>query len=207
MKLVVGLGNPGKKYEGTRHNVGFEVVSAVWQRGGGRDWTKDAKLKHEALIEEVSVPAKPNEDDGAGRDARERVLLAAPMTYMNLSGRAVRAICGFHNLTAADVLVVCDDKDLDVGRLRMRPSGSAGGQKGLKNIIDQLGTQDVARLRVGVGKPPSGVDTADYVLSPFRLSERQQVEEAVLDAAEGVERWAGFGLEAAMNHVNAPKTK
>lgn len=201
MKLVVGLGNPGKQYVGTRHNVGFEVLSALWQRGGGEDWTKEAKLKHEALTAEVSVSSGGEASEGVS----QRLLLAAPMTYMNLSGRSVRAIVGFYKLDAKDILVVCDDKDLDVGQLRMRPAGSAGGQKGLKNIIDQLGTQDVARLRVGVGRPPVGVDTADYVLSPFRLSERSAVDEAVLNAAEGAERWAGFGLEAAMNRVNAPR--
>ena len=194
MKLVVGLGNPGRQYVGTRHNIGFEVIAQLYARGsGGGDWLKDAKNKHEALVADVQ--------DSLGN----KLLLAAPMTYMNLSGRSVRSLADFYKLTAADVLVVCDDKDLDCGRLRMRPSGSAGGQKGLKNIIEQLGTQDVARLRVGVGQPPRGVDTADHVLGRFRLSERESVEEAVIDAAEGAERWSEKGLDAAMNHVNAPK--
>ena len=204
MKLIVGLGNPGAKYAGTRHNVGFEVIAALFTRNsGGGDWNREAKSAHHALVGDVRVEPAGDWDEGERPDGK--VLLAAPMTYMNDSGRSVRSLVDFYKLDPADVLVVCDDKDLDCGRLRMRKFGSAGGQKGLKNILDHLGTQDVARLRVGVGRPPRGVDTADYVLSPFRVSEREAVEEAVVDAAEGAERWAARGTEAAMNAVNAPK--
>ena len=198
MKLIVGLGNPGKKYEGTRHNVGFEVISELAARGGQGDFWKTAKSKFDALVAEIVAP-------GFNGSADERCLLIAPMTFMNLSGRSVRQFVQFYRVQPADVLVICDDMNIDCGRLRMRGSGSAGGQKGLKNIIDQLGVQDVPRLRVGVGRPPEGVEVVDYVLSRFRVSERARVDEAVTDAALGAEYWAVRPLEAVMNTVNAPK--
>ena len=218
MKLIVGLGNPGRQYAGTRHNIGFEVIAQLYLRGsGGREWLRDAKTRHTALVGEIQVqragggqsagdPASDGEADRGAAVTSEPVLLATPMTYMNNSGRSVGPLVSDYGLSPADVLVICDDKDLDCGRLRLRKSGSAGGQKGLKDIIDRLQTPDVARLRVGVGQPPQGVDTADYVLSPFRISERQRMDEAVLDAAEGAETWAAAGCEAAMNRVNAPRT-
>lgn len=197
MKLIVGLGNPGKKYEGTRHNVGFEVASELFARAGQGDFWSKAASKFEALSGEIVVP-------GFNGSENERALVVAPMTYMNESGRSVRQFAQFYKVKPDDVLVICDDMNIDCGRLRMRSSGSAGGQKGLKNIIDHLGTQDIPRLRVGVGRPPEGVEVVNYVLSRFRVSERAKIDEAVTDAALGAEYWAVRPIDAVMNHVNAP---
>ena len=134
--------------------------------------------------------------------AGQRVLLVAPQTYMNLSGRSVRQVVNFYKPPLEDLLVVCDDLNLDCGRLRMRRSGSAGGQKGLKNIIDQLGTNDVSRLRIGIGRPAGGGDTVNYVLAPFAKSERPTVDEAIRTAADAVEAWVRDGIDQAMNEFN-----
>lgn len=188
MKAVVGLGNPGLKYQGTRHNVGFLVLGELARRHA----PGKPRVKFEAEVVEAALGG-------------ETVLLVAPQTYMNLSGRSVRKLADFYSLPPDDLLVVCDDMNLDTGRLRLRASGSAGGQKGLQNIIDQLGTQAFARLRIGIGRPPERMDPADYVLSRFRPNEREPIEQAIVLAADGVERWVGDGTDAAMNLVNAPR--
>ncbi|HTI52220.1 MAG TPA: aminoacyl-tRNA hydrolase [Planctomycetaceae bacterium] len=190
MKLLVGLGNPGKKYDGTRHNVGFEVLTEMAHRHGA----SRPKTKFEAELAEVMV-------------AGERLLLVAPQTFMNLSGRSVRQVLDFFQLTPADVLVTCDDINLPLGRLRLRKSGSAGGQKGLANILQHLGTEDVPRLRIGVDTPPGGRDAADYVLDRFSKAERAIMDKAVLLAADAVETWLELGISAAMNRYNAPNDK
>lgn len=187
MKIVVGLGNPGRKYRRTRHNVGFEVVAELARRhGAGRP-----KLKFDAELAEAFV---------GGR----KMLLAAPQSYMNLSGQSVRRIVDFYGTPLHDVLVICDDLNLDVGRIRLRPSGSAGGQKGIRNIIERLGAQDFPRLRIGIGRPPGRMDPADYVLSRFRPDERETIEEVLQRAADGVELWLERGIQTAMNRVNVP---
>jgi peptidyl-tRNA hydrolase, PTH1 family len=187
MKAVIGLGNPGPNYSGTRHNVGFEVLAELARRQGA---TRPA-VKFEAEILELML--------GGGK-----LLLVAPQTYMNNSGRSVRKLVDFYQLTPEDLLVVCDDLNLDAGRLRMRPSGSAGGQKGLDDIIRRLGTQDFCRLRIGIGRPPGRMQATDYVLQRFREDERELMKVAVALAADGVEIWCQQGVEAAMNRVNAP---
>lgn len=186
--MVVGLGNPGKQYERTRHNVGFDVLSQL------ADWHGVTSFKNqfEAVVGEFSL-------------AGQKALLVAPQTYMNLSGRSVAALVKFFKLPSTDVMVVCDDMNLPVGRLRMRGAGSAGGQKGLQDIIQSLSTKDVPRLRVGVGRPPVGFSAADYVLGRFRSNETELISEAVRSAAKGVECWIQDGLEMAMNQVNAPE--
>jgi peptidyl-tRNA hydrolase, PTH1 family len=187
MKLVVGLGNPGPKYAGTRHNVGFDVLDRLADAAPGSTvWTK-----FEAELCDITL-------------GPEKVLLAAPQTYMNLSGRAVRGVMDFYKLTPEDLLVVCDDLNLEPGRVRLRPSGSAGGQKGLQNIIQHLGTQDFARLRIGIGRPPGRMDPAAYVLQRFTDRERKIMDVTVAEAAEGVGLWAREGIQAAMNRLNAP---
>ena len=186
MRIVVGLGNPGKEYQGTRHNIGFELLAEL----GRRFAAPRAKQKFEAELAEILV-------------GNERVALLAPQTYMNLSGRSVRKAIDFYQLAAADLLVVCDDLNLSVGRLRMRRSGSAGGQKGLLNIIQQLGTPDVPRLRIGIGAAPAGRDAANYVLAKFSKSEQEAMQAAVQTAASAVECWVQDGLDAAMNRYNA----
>ena len=132
------------------------------------------------------------------------MLLVAPQTYMNLSGRAVRSVMDFYKLQPAELLVVCDDLNLEPGRLRLRGSGTAGGQKGLQNTIDHLGTQQFARLRIGIGRPPGRMDSAAYVLQKPRPDERELLDLAVVRAADAVVLWAKQGIEAAMNVVNAP---
>lgn len=186
MKIVVGLGNPGPKYRGTRHNVGYEVVRELAERHGGGVPT----IKHEAALVEVFF-------------AGEKLLLVAPETFMNLSGRSVWPLVDFYKLPLDDLLIVCDDLNLDTGRLRLRASGSAGGQKGLAHIIQQLGSEDFPRLRIGIGRPPGRMDPADYVLAKFRSEEREIMDLAVKSAADGVESWIEEGCEKAMNKVNA----
>jgi len=185
MKIVVGLGNPGIKYDGTRHNVGFEVLwelSHRWQ-------SPRPKVKYQGELTEGVVGG-------------EKVLLVWPQTYMNLSGLCVSPLAKFYQVAAEQVLVVCDDLNLKLGHLRLRGSGSAGGQKGLLSILQNMGTNAVPRLRLGVDRPPLGVNAASFVLAKFRQDEREQMDQAVRKAADGVELWLTAGLERAMNAVN-----
>lgn len=188
MKLVVGLGNPGRKYARTRHNIGFEVLAEFARRHAAAAPRTD----FEAEVTEVAI-------DG------ERVILAAPQTYMNLSGRSVRRVVDFYKLPLEHLLVVCDDLNLPPGRLRLRAAGSAGGQKGLQNIIEQLGTEQFSRLRLGIGRPPPPIDAVDYVLMRIPSGEREILQRAVEDAAGAVEAWVRKGVAAAMNEVNGPR--
>jgi PTH1 family peptidyl-tRNA hydrolase len=189
MKVVVGLGNPGLRYRSTRHNVGFEVLACLARRYE----SAAPRVKFEAEVVETRI-------------AEEKTLLVAPQTYMNASGRSVRRLIDFYQLPLEDLLVVCDDMNLDVGRLRWRRSGSSGGQKGLEDIINRLGTQDFARLRIGIGRAPDRIDPADYVLSRFRSEDVEPIEQAIQLAGDGVEMWLGQGLDATMNRFNAPLT-
>lgn len=184
MKLIVGLGNPGQKYRGTRHNVGFEVVDLVASR--------------HALTWE-SAPAGALVARWRGRST----LLAKPLTFMNLSGQAVGDLARFFKIDLADLLVIVDEVHLAVGRLRARPSGSAGGHNGLKSLIGLLGTDQFARLRVGVGRGDARRDLADHVLARFDSDERAIVEETVVRAADAVELFVSEGIAAVMNRFNA----
>ncbi len=186
MKLVVGLGNPGRKYEATRHNIGFAVVAVVGRRWGAGP----VRSAFRGETADVQIDA-------------ERVLLLCPHTYMNRSGQSVLAARDFYKLQNQDLLVVCDDFNLPLGRLRARARGSAGGQRGLEDIIRVLGSEEFCRLRVGIGPPPAGWDPADYVLSRFREEEREEVELAVQRAADAVEVWVTEGIDACMNRFNA----
>jgi PTH1 family peptidyl-tRNA hydrolase len=185
MKLIVGLGNPGRKYERTRHNVGFEVLDTVAARNGAGL----AKEKFEGRLAEATIGG-------------ERALLLWPHTLMNRSGASVAAAAGFYQLPLGDVLVVCDDFNLPLGKLRIRSQGSAGGQKGLDDIISRLGSEEVARLRIGIGPVPQEWDPADFVLSRFSAAERKEIDDAVARAADGVECWVADGNEVAMNKFN-----
>ena len=186
MKIVVGLGNPGAKYSGTRHNVGFDAIDYLAAAPGVGPF----RSAFQAQVAEVT-------------EAGEKVLLVKPETFMNLSGRAVRALLDFYKLTPADVLVVCDDFNLPLGKLRVRASGSHGGQNGLRNIQESLGTDAYLRMRIGVGQPGPG-EAVDFVLSRFKPGERAKVEETVAAAASGVMIWIRRGAEACMNAVNGP---
>lgn len=185
MKIVVGLGNPGKKYEGTRHNVGFEVLAELahrWQATSPRS-------KHQSLVSEAIC-------------GEEKVLLLAPQTFMNLSGVAVKSAADFCKLSPEHLLVICDDFHLPLGKLRIRTEGSAGGQNGLDNILQHMGTQKVPRLRVGVGPVPDEWESRDFVLGRFQRSERETVDEVVRRAADAVECWIKSGIATAMNRYN-----
>lgn len=186
MKLVVGLGNPGREYQQTRHNVGFDVVDEVCRRYG---FDKPRKKFKGKLSE--------------GPLAGQKTLLLKPETFMNRSGTSVQLVCGFYQIDRTDVLVVCDDFNLTLGQTRFRARGSAGGQKGLADILRHLGGQDVPRLRVGVGKPPEGWDVADYVLSRFDDSETEPMATALQRAANGVVDWIEHGMQHCMNQYNA----
>jgi PTH1 family peptidyl-tRNA hydrolase len=186
MKVIVGLGNPGPKYAGTRHNVGFEVVDYL-AAGPGCSAFRE---KFEAFVAEL-------------KEGDETVLLVKPLTFMNLSGRSVRAVLDFYKLAVEDVLVVCDDFNLPLGKLRVRAKGSHGGQNGLRNIQEQLGTDAYARLRIGVGQPDPG-EAVDFVLSRFKPGERAAAEDAVATAAQAVLTWVRSGIEACMNRFNGP---
>jgi PTH1 family peptidyl-tRNA hydrolase len=190
MKIVVGLGNPGRRYEKSRHNIGFDVLrqlSRRWNAGSPRS-------KFEAELVEVLVGG-------------QKVLLLCPMTYMNESGRAVGATLDYFDVAPQDVLVVCDDFNLPVGRLRFRPSGSAGGQKGLADILRRMGMQEIPRLRVGIGPLKPQWDVADFVLSRFDSDDREVVDEVVEVAADGVEDWVRKGVAFCMNRYNGYPNK
>ncbi len=172
MKAVVGLRNPGSDYAGTRHNVGWEVVAEVGRR------------------HQVSFKRGPGRAQFSTlRIGSDQVLLAAPLTYMNQSGTPVEAVISYYKIEISDLLVVHDDIDLEFGRLRIQNGGGTGGHNGLRSIEANLGTRDFARLKIGVGRPPVGADPADYVLSRFSKTEREEVDRLVVDAADVVESW------------------
>ena len=185
MKLIVGLGNPGIRYAGTRHNAGFSALTAL-----ADEWNISLNRKEGKSI------------TGHGIVAGEKVVLAMPQTYMNLSGEAVQELMHFYRLTPAALMVFCDDVNLDVGRLRIRERGSAGGHNGLKNIIQCIGTEDYIRIRVGVGKKPEDYDLADYVLGRFPKEELPLMRDACANAAEAVRIIIESGIGAAQNRLN-----
>jgi PTH1 family peptidyl-tRNA hydrolase len=183
MKLVIGLGNPGRQYAGTRHNVGFDVLDVLAGRHG---------------LEWESAPA----DALMAKWRAAAVLLAKPLTFMNLSGHAIGELLRFYKIDLAEMLVVVDDANLELGRLRARPSGSAGGHNGLKSVISTLGTEEFARLRVGVGRGEARRDLADHVLAKFDPDERIDVAEAVGRAADAAELFVTEGMTPVMNRFN-----
>ena len=192
MKLIVGLGNPGPKYEGTRHNVGFAAVDLLATRHGV-SW-ETAPRGIEALVGRCRSTSLT-----AGRDD---VVLAKPLTFMNLSGAAVVGLLQFYKIDVADMIVVVDEVQLETGRIRVRPDGSAGGHNGLKSIVASLGTMAFPRLRIGVGRGDSRRDLADHVLARFDPAERDVVEESVARAADAIEAFAADGVQTAMNRFN-----
>ena len=188
MKLIVGLGNPGRKYAGTRHNVGFEVVDALAARH---------RLEWEAAPADALI-AKWR---AAG------ALIVKPLTFMNLSGFAVGDLLRYFKVDLADLLVIVDEAQLELGRLRTRGSGSAGGHNGLKSLIEQLGTEEFARLRVGVGRGDARRDLADHVLATFDKDEQPIVTEAIGRAADATEVFISDGLGPMMNRFNRREDK
>jgi PTH1 family peptidyl-tRNA hydrolase len=185
MKLVVGLGNPGRRYEGTRHNIGYMVLAELGRRHG----VPPVKTRFRGEVLEAELGG-------------QKALLLSPTTFMNLSGTSVQEAVSFYKLQSEDLLVLCDDLNLPVGKLRLRSRGSSGGQKGLENIIARLRTEEFSRLRMGVGAAPNGWDWADYVLSKFAPDELPVIRGAVELAADAVAVWAREGIEACMNRYN-----
>ncbi|WP_459554412.1 aminoacyl-tRNA hydrolase [Lacunimicrobium album] len=186
MKVVVGLGNPESQYHGTRHNIGFDVIAELVRRTSATG----PKSQFNAAIYETMI-------------GNEKTLLVAPTTYMNLSGKCVQPLLAFYKLNPSlDLMVVCDDINLDVGRLRLRANGTDGGQKGLRSIIQMLGTNDYPRLRIGVGKPPGQQDLSSYVLGKFPDSELEIIKQSVERASTSIEFWVKEGLVSAMNRFN-----
>lgn len=184
--LIVGLGNPGRDYQRTRHNVGFLTVDDLAKRWG---------------LSFARQRARAEVADGVALD--RRVILGKPQTYMNSSGESVRGLMRASNLTPADVIVLYDDMDLPFGRLRLRDRGSAGGHRGVQSVIDQLGTDAFARVRIGVGRPPPAIDPIHYVLTPFSAAELSELPTILDRAAEGVEILIRDGVVSAMNVLNA----
>ena len=186
MKIIAGLGNPTKEYEGTRHNIGFSVIDKLADKYN----ISMNEKKHKAIC-------------GKGMIEGEKVILLKPQTYMNLSGESVVNAVNFYKVDPEeDVIIIYDDIDLDVGKLRIRAKGSAGGHNGMKNIIAHLGTQVFPRIRVGVGAKPKDWDLADYVLGRFPKEELPEIEAGRETACEAVKIIVSQGVEAAMNRIN-----
>jgi len=186
VKLILGLGNPGILYSGTRHNIGFQVVKYL------------AKSEKAVLKKEKGIPALSAKVKIGGSDA----VLALPLTFMNLSGQAAGALLKKYRLGLDELLVVCDDLDLELGRLKIRSNGSSAGQRGVKSIIASLGNNEFSRLRIGIGRPQDKLDAAAYVLSHFNKKEKSQLQEIIHRAADCCRAWAGEGIEKSMNIFN-----
>ena len=185
MHLIVGLGNPTKQYEGTRHNVGFETIDRI----AAENQIRVEEKKHKALY-------------GSGYIEGEKVILAKPQTFMNLSGESVRELSDYYKIPAENIIVIYDDISLDVGKLRIRAKGSAGGHNGIKNIIAHLGTQEFTRIKIGVGEKPAKMDLADYVLGHFSKEEQPVIRESADRAREAVCEIITHGAASAMNKYN-----
>ena len=190
MKFIIGLGNPTAQYVGTRHNIGFDVITRL----ADDHRISVTEKKHKALC-------------GKGIIGGEKVILIKPQTYMNLSGECVRDVLDFYKAGPEDIIVCYDDVSLAPGQLRVREKGSAGGHNGIKNIIAHLGTEEFARVRVGVGEKPAGWDLADYVLGRFPAEEEPLIREALADAARACEMFVLDELSAAMNLYNRKKVQ
>jgi len=202
MRLVVGLGNRGSDYAGTRHNIGWELVARLARRLGWiatePEFNRLARSKFDGLAMDGTVSLHSG--------GTEKVLLLKPTTYMNLSGRAVQAAMGFYQLSPAEVMVVLDDLALPSGKLRIRPNGSSGGHNGLKDIERMLGTSEYPRLRIGIDPPPPPMAGKDYVLGRFTAEQRQKVDPALDRAVSAIVSWMESGITTAMNRFNADTT-
>lgn len=188
MRIIIGLGNPTEKYQATRHNVGWDAITRI-----SDDYRIPLNQKrHKALC-------------GSGYIEGVKVILAQPLTYMNLSGESVRELVDFYKVDSEDVIVIYDDVSLDVGQLRIRKKGSAGGHNGIKSIISHLGTDEFPRIKVGVGERPKEWDLADYVLSRFKGEEQKLIREALKDSSDACKMIINDGMDAAMNLYNKKK--
>jgi PTH1 family peptidyl-tRNA hydrolase len=188
MKLIVGLGNPGKDYMGTRHNIGFGVITRLSDKYNIGMKSKE----HKAVC-------------GKGMIGGEKVILAQPQTFMNLSGESVKSFADYYKIEPEDIIVAFDDIDLEVGQIRVRRKGSAGGHNGIKNIIAQLGSNEFPRVKVGVGAKPEGGDLIRHVLGHFSKEDEKVISEVLDEAADAVEMIVTEGVEPAMNRYNAKR--
>ncbi|MCK1999535.1 aminoacyl-tRNA hydrolase [Psychrobacillus psychrodurans] len=185
MKIIIGLGNPGKQYEGTRHNIGFHVIDELSNR--------------------LNIPltqSKFNGMFGIGHIGTEKVMLLKPLTYMNLSGECIVPMMDYYEVNDDEIVVIYDDLDLQVGKLRLRQKGSAGGHNGIKSIIQHLGSQEFNRIRIGVDRPNNGMKVPDYVLSKFNENEKIEMIQAVKNSADACEDWFGKKFLDVMNTYN-----
>jgi len=183
MKVIVGLGNPGPRYKDTRHNVGFEALEELARRHP----VQREESRFDAIIAHFQIN-------------QEKVCLLKPLTYMNLSGRAVRAFVSYYKIDLQDLIVIYDDMDLPVGSLRIRSKGGTGGHRGMNSLVENLGTQDFARIRIGIGRPPG--EAVDWVLGRFSPEEKPLIQKAISRAADAVECWLNHGIDKAMNEYN-----
>jgi PTH1 family peptidyl-tRNA hydrolase len=190
MYIIIGLGNPSRQYQATRHNVGFDAITRL---ADDFNISLDEK-KHKAIC-------------GKGYIGSEKVILAQPQTYMNLSGESVRELIDFYKLTNEDIIVIYDDISLDVGQLRLRKKGSAGGHNGIKNIISHLGTDEFYRIKIGVGEKPAGYNLADYVLGRFKDEEQDLIRDALKKASNACETIITKDFDTAMNTYNKREAK
>lgn len=184
MHIIVGLGNPGKKYDKTRHNVGFDVIDKIAENNN----IDINKIKHKAVV-------------GEGRINNKKVMLVKPTTYMNLSGQSVKEIVDYYKVNISDIIVIYDDIDTQVGKMRIRQKGSAGSHNGMKSIIYDLVDDSFPRVRIGIGKPEFG-DLADFVLGKFSKEQKPLIEDVVNKAADAVEIMIKDGIDLAMNRYN-----
>lgn len=189
MKLIIGLGNPGKEYTKTRHNIGFEAIDAL----ADHDNINVGKSKFKALY-------------GEGNLGNEKIVLVKPQTYMNLSGESVKAFATWYKVDPKDILIIYDDVSLPPGKLRIRMKGSAGGHNGIKSIIQHLGTDEFERIKVGIGEKPQGWNLADYVLSRFTNAEIKTIEETMDDVVSATHLIVEKGIQDSMNKYN-PKAR
>lgn len=186
MKLIVGLGNPGRQYEKTRHNIGFQAIDKLSDDFGIRL----DQAKHKGIF-------------GIGNRDGERVILLKPLTYMNLSGESIRAVMDYYQIEIEDLAVIYDDLDLPVGRIRLRQKGSAGGHNGIKSTIAHLGTQNFNRIRVGISRPQNGMTITDYVLGDFTKEEQNIMDDVIDKCADACKQWIKSPFLKVMNEFNA----
>jgi PTH1 family peptidyl-tRNA hydrolase len=185
MFLITGLGNPGREYKNTRHNIGFLQVDALAATLG----TRFSRVESKALVTKASYQGR-------------RLILAKPQTYMNLSGQAVAALVRFYKIPLENILIVYDEVDLPFGILRLRPKGGSAGHKGIRSILERLGTQEIPRLRIGVDRPPGRMDAAAYVLQDFTRAEHDELPQILQIGVEAIQTFLAEGLEAAMTRYN-----
>jgi peptidyl-tRNA hydrolase, PTH1 family len=185
MKLIVGLGNPGKQYENTRHNIGFDVI--------------------DELSDKFSIPLNQSKFKGLygmGLHKGEKIVLLKPLTYMNLSGESIRAVMDYYQIDIEDIMVIYDDLDLPVGKIRLRQKGSPGGHNGIKSTVAHIGTQEFNRIRIGIDRPKNGMKVPDYVLGRFYDEEKPLTQEAVIKSAAACEAWLEKPFLQVMNEFN-----